>query len=335
MKPFAYQRAADARSAVAAVAADPGAAFLAGGTNLVDHLKLGVATPSLLVDVSGLAADVVEALPGGGLRIGAGTRNADLAAHPVVRAYYPLLSQALLSGASGQLRNMATTGGNLLQRTRCDYFRDVTAPCNKRLPGSGCPAVAGNHRHHAILGASRECVATHPSDMAAALVALDALVVVLGPEGERRVPVEQLYRLPGREPERDTVLAHGELVTAVELPPPFGGYARYRKVRDRASFAFALVSVAAVVRAHDGVVDDLRVVFGGVAHRPWRARAAEEVLRGSQPTEGAFRAAAEAELLDAHTLPGNAFKVPLVRATLVSVLRELAGRPAGQPEEER
>jgi xanthine dehydrogenase YagS FAD-binding subunit len=221
-----------------------------------------VASPSLLVDVSDLAADLVEHLPGGGLRIGAGTRNSDLAAHPVVRAHYPLLSEALLSGASGQLRNAATTGGNLLQRTRCGYFRDATAPCNKRERGSGCPAVAGNNRHHAILGASADCVATHPSDMAAAMVALDATAVVLGPDGERRVPVGELYRLPGDDPTRDTVLAHADLVTSVELPPPFGGRARYRKVRDRSSFAFALVSVAAAVRMHDGVVQDSRTGRG-------------------------------------------------------------------------
>jgi len=333
VKPFAYRRATDARSAVATVATDPDAAFLAGGTNLVDHLKLGVASPSLLVDVSDLAADLVEHLPDGGLRIGAGTRNSDLAAHPVVRAHYPLLSEALLSGASGQLRNAATTAGNLLQRTRCGYFRDATAPCNKREPGSGCPAVEGHNRHHAILGASPDCVATHPSDLAAAMVALDATAVVLGPDGERRVPIGGLYRLPGDDPTRDTVLAHGELITAVELPAPFGGRARYRKVRDRASFAFALVSVAAAVRMHDGVVEDLRLVFGGLAHRPWRAAHAEDALRGSAPTEVALRAAADAELLDARTLSGNGFKVPLARNTLVSVLRELTD-VAAEPEDD-
>jgi xanthine dehydrogenase YagS FAD-binding subunit len=333
VKPFAYQRATDARSAVATVSADPDAAFLAGGTNLVDHLKLGVAGPSLLVDVSGLADDLIEHLPAGGLRIGAGTRNSDVAAHPVVRAHYPLLSEALLSGASGQLRNAATTGGNLLQRTRCGYFRDITVPCNKREPGSGCPAVEGDNRHHAILGASADCVATHPSDMAAAMVALDATALVLGPDGERRVPIGELYRLPGTDPTRDTVLGHGDLVTAVELPEPFGGRARYRKVRDRASFAFALVSVAAAVRMHDGVIEDLRLVFGGLAHRPWRATHAEEALRGSAPSEVALRSAADAELLDAQTLSGNGFKVPLARNTLVSVLRELTD-VAAEPEDD-
>ncbi|WP_424185330.1 FAD binding domain-containing protein [Actinokineospora sp. G85] len=323
MRPFDYQRAADAPSAVAAVAADPGAVFLAGGTNLVDHLKLGVAAPSLVVDVSGLAVDEVEELPEGGLRIGAGTRNSDLAAHPLVRERYPLLSDALLSGASGQLRNVATTGGNLLQRTRCGYFRDPTVPCNKREPGSGCPALTGHNRHHAILGASRECVATHPSDMAAALVALDATAVVLGVDGARRVPVGELHRLPGDDPTRDTVLAHGDLITAVELPAPLGGRSHYRKVRDRASFAFALVSLAAAVRMRDGVIDNLRLVLGGVAHTPWRARHAEDALRGAAPTEGALRAAADAELLDAKALAGNAFKVPLARNALLSVLRDL------------
>ncbi|MEE1927095.1 xanthine dehydrogenase family protein subunit M [Streptomyces sp. TRM 70351] len=333
MKPFAYQRAGDPRAAVAAVSARPDAAYLGGGTNLVDHLKLGVAAPGLLVDVSRLPLDRVEELPDGTLRAGAAVRNSDLAAHPLVRRRYPVLAQALLSGASGQLRNTATTGGNLLQRTRCVYFRDVTTPCNKREPGTGCPALSGVNRQHAVLGASELCVAAHPSDLAVALAALDATVVVLGTEGERRVPLTGFHRLPGDRPERDTVLEHGELITAVELPPlPWAARSAYRKVRDRASFAFALVSVAAAVDlAGDGTVRDVRIALGGVAHKPWRALRAEDALRGAGPTEEAALAAADAELADARPLAGNAFKVPMVRRTLPAVLRELAG-PEGRAE---
>jgi xanthine dehydrogenase YagS FAD-binding subunit len=324
VNPFEYRRADDAAGAVATVAGRPNAAFLAGGTNLVDHLKLGVASPELLVDVSRLPFDRIEALPGGGVRIGAGVRNSDLAADPLIRARYPVLSQALLAGASGQLRNLATTGGNLLQRTRCVYFQDVTTPCNKREPGSGCSAIDGWTRYHAILGASQHCVATHPSDMAVAMAALDATVVVLGSRGEWTVPLIELHRLPGDEPERDTVLEHGELITAVELPaPPAGSRSAYRKVRDRASYAFALVSVAAVVEADGGVVRDARIALGGVAHKPWRATRMEEVLRGAPATEDRFRAAADAELAAARPLAHNAFKLPMARNTLVAVLRDL------------
>ncbi len=308
------------------MAGRPGAAFLAGGTNLVDHLKLGVATPDVLVDVSRLPLADVVATDDGGLRIGAAVRNSDLAAHPDVRRGYPVLAQALLAGASGQIRNVATTAGNLLQRTRCRYFQDVTTPCNKREPGSGCPAVQGFHRNLAILGASEHCVATHPSDLAVALAALDAVVVVLGPTGERRVPMADLHRLPGDHPELDTTLAHGELVTAVELPAlSFASRSTYRKVRDRASYAFALVSVAAALDLEDGVVRDVRIALGGVAHKPWRATRAEEALRGGPATEAAFRAAAEAELEQAEPLPDNAFKVPLARNTITATLRNLAG----------
>ncbi len=235
-----------------------------------------------------------------------------------------MLSEALLSGASGQLRNLATTGGNLLQRTRCVYFQDVTTPCNKREPGSGCSARAGYHRELAILGASEACIATHPSDMAVAMAALDAVVRTYGPDGERTIPLTGLHRLPGEEPERDTVLQHGELITAVDLPPlAFATNSRYRKVRDRASFAFALVSVAAALDIGDGVVRDVRIALGGVAHKPWRATKAEEALRGAPASEESFRAAAEAELADARPLPGNAFKVSMARNTLVAVLRDL------------
>jgi xanthine dehydrogenase YagS FAD-binding subunit len=325
MNPFAYQRAADAAAAVAAVTARPGAAFLAGGTNLVDHMKLGLADPDLLVDISRLPLDRIEPLPGGGLRIGAGVRNADLATDAVIRARYPALSRALLAGASGQLRNLATTGGNLLQRTRCVYFQDVTTPCNKRTPGTGCSAIDGHNRDHAILGASEHCVAVHPSDMAVAMVALDATVVLLGQKGERRLPLADLHRLPGDEPRRDTTLEHGELIVAVELPDlSFSARSTYRKVRDRASYAFALVSVAAALDLHDGVVRDVRVALGGVAHKPWRAHRAEASLRGAPASLDAFRRAADAELADARALRDNGYKVPMARNTLVAVLRDLA-----------
>jgi xanthine dehydrogenase YagS FAD-binding subunit len=324
MRPFDYERASDASGAVASVALRPGASFLGGGTNLVDHMRLGVASPELLVDVTGLPYDAIEPLPGGGVRIGAMVRNSDLAADRLIRERYPVLSQALLAGASGQLRNLATTGGNLLQRTRCVYFQDVTTPCNKREPGSGCSALHGYTRYHALLGASEHCVAVHPSDMAVALAALDATVELEGPNGHRSIPVTELHRLPGDEPERDTVLERGDLITAVELPEmPIASRSRYRKVRDRASYAFALVSVAAAVGVDAGVVRDVRIAFGGLAHKPWRAWRAEDALRGAPATEESFRRAADDELADAHPLRDNAFKVALARNTLVSVLSEL------------
>lgn len=324
MKPFEYRRAPDASTAVAEVRSRPDAAFLAGGTNLVDHMRLGVAEPELLVDITGLPLDRIESLPDGGLRIGAQVTNATVAADPLVRARYPLLARALLSGASGQLRNMATTGGNLLQRTRCPYFQDNTTPCNKREPGSGCSALDGHTRDAAILGASSKCVAVHPSDMAVALTALDAVVVVQGADGERRIKMSGFHRLPGDEPSKDTVLEHGDLVTAVELPAlPLAKYSRYRKVRDRASFAFALVSVAAALDVRGDVVVDARIALGGVAHKPWRAYRAEERLRGSTADEPTFHLAADAELAAAEPLRGNGFKVPLARNALVSTLQEI------------
>src|SRR5713101_2001445 len=324
MNPFRYERASDAASAVALLAQAPNGAFLAGGTNLVDHMKLGVAQPDLLVDVTRLPYDRIELLPDGGVRIGAAVRNSELAADRTIRARYPVLAQALLAGASGQLRNVATTGGNLLQRTRCVYFQDVTKPCNKREPGSGCPAREGYHRELAILGTSPACIATHPSDLAVALVALDALVRVLGPQGERTIPLVEFYRLPGEEPQRDSVLEHGELITAVDLPAlAFATRSHYRKVRDRASYAFALVSVAAALDIAGGVVRDVRMALGGVAPKPWRAVRAEAALRGAPATQEAFGRAAEAELADAQPLPGNAFKVPLTRSTLVRTLLDL------------
>lgn len=324
MTPFAYERAGDAGAAVARVAANPHAAFLGGGTNLVDHMRLGVARPELLVDVSRLPLSQIETLPDGGVRIGAAVRNSDLAAHRAIREQYPVLSQALLAGASGQLRNLATTGGNLLQRTRCVYFQDVTTPCGKRDPGAGCSAIDGHNRDHAIFGASAGCVAVHPSDMAVALAALDAMVVVLGRRGERRIPMLEFHRLPGNAPERDTVLEHGELILAVELPAlPLARNSAYYKVRDRASYAFALVSVAAALDVDQGRVADVRIAFGGVAHKPWRALRAEAALRGAAATAESFERAAAAELADARALRHNAFKVPLLRNTLRMVLHRL------------
>jgi len=325
VKPFEYSRAQDPAGAVALLAERPDAAFLAGGTNLVDHMKLAIAAPALLVDVSRALPDRVEDLPDGGLRIGAGVRNADLAADMRVRTRYPALSQALLSGASGQLRNLATTGGNLMQRTRCSYFRDPTTPCNKREPGAGCSALEGYTRYHAILGASKSCVATHPSDMAVALLAFDAVVQVEGAAGARSIALADLHRLPGDAPDRDTTLAHGELITAVDLPAlPMAARSAYRKARDRASYAFALVSVAVAVAVEDdGTIGDVRIAFGGVAHQPWRATRAEDALRGQPATDAAFRAAAHAELSAATPLRDNAFKVPMATGVLVATLRDL------------
>ncbi|MFC3994340.1 FAD binding domain-containing protein [Nocardiopsis sediminis] len=325
MMPFDYRRAADVTGAVAAVAAQPGAEFLGGGTNLVDRMKLGVAAPELLVDVSGLPLDRIQPLPRGGVRIGATVRNSDLAADPGIRADYPVLAEAVLAGASGQLRNLATTAGNLMQRTRCVYYQDTSTPCNKRDPGSGCSAIGGYTRYHAILGASESCVATHPSDMAVALAALDAMVIVLGPEGERWIPLVELHRLPGAEPERDTVLGHGELITAVELPEPIpGARSGFRKVRDRASFAFALVSAAAVLRVDDGRVGAIKLALGGVAHKPWRAFRAEEALAGAPATAAEFRRAADIEMASARTLDDNEFKPAMLCNTVTELLSDLA-----------
>lgn len=333
MRPFGYQRAARAPEAVATVAASPRACFLAGGTNLVDLMKLGVAAPELLVDVRALPECTgVEHLEDGGLRIGAAVTNSDLAVHPVVRRHFPLLSQALLSGASGQLRNQATVGGNLLQRTRCLYFQDVSKPCNKRDPGSGCPAREGDHRSLAILGTSPACIATHPSDMAVALAALDAVVHVQEPAGSRAIPLAEFYRLPGEDPTRETTLTHGALITAVEVPPlrsghPSGYRSAYRKVRDRASFAFALVSVGAAIQVSDGLITDLHLALGGIAPVPWRARRAEAALLGQPPTVDNFRRASEQELADATPLRDNAFKVALTHNVVATTLAGLCGVP--------
>jgi xanthine dehydrogenase YagS FAD-binding subunit len=325
MRPYSYVRARDVDHAVTTLSEAPNAAFLAGGTNLVDLMKLGIETPDVLVDVRRLTSERVEDLEDGGLRIGAAIPNSVLAADRKVRTRYPALSQALLAGASGQLRNVATTGGNLLQRTRCVYFYDTTTPCNKREPGSGCSAIEGHNKNHAILGASEHCVATHPSDMAVAMTALEAFVNVRGPEGDRRIPIEELHRLPGDDPRRDTTLQHGELITSIELPPlAFSSNSKYRKIRERASYAFALVSVAAALDVEDGVVRDVRIALGGVAHKPWRATKAEEALRDELASEENFRAAADIELEDAETLRDNAFKVPLARNIITRTLLDLA-----------
>ena len=329
MTPFSYSRPGDAAAAVRD-AAQAGAAYLGGGTNLVDLMREGVERPSSLVDVTGLARGITER-DDGGLRIGAATTNTALAADPLVRERYPMLARAVLAGASAQIRNMATVGGNVLQRTRCLYFYDHAARCNKRTPGAGCDAIEGFNRQHAILGASPACVATHPSDMCVALAALDAVVHLQGHldgvNGARTLSFEELHRLPGDTPDRETELRPGELITAVELPPlAMARQSTYRKVRDRASFAFALVSVAAALEVGaDGSVRDVRLALGGVAPKPWRAHAAEAALRGAPAGEAAFQAAAEAELSGARPLRDNGFKVELAKRTIVAVLRQLAG----------
>jgi xanthine dehydrogenase YagS FAD-binding subunit len=324
VKEFGYTRPSLPVDALTAVAGTPGARYLGGGTNLVDLMKLGVESPGLLVDVTALPYDFIEEGAGGGLRVGSGVRNSDLAASIAVRRRYPALAQAVLAGASGQLRNMATVGGNLLQRTRCAYFQDVTKPCNKRVPGSGCPARHGEHHNLAILGASPHCVATHPSDMAVALVAFDAVLHVERQAGQRRVPLSEFYRLPGDEPQHETTLESGTLITAVELPAlPLAANSRYRKARERASYAFAIGSVAAALAVVDGVVVDVRVALGAVAPMPWRAHRAEQALRGGPATEQAFKEAADAELAQAQPLRDNRYKVPLLHNLMVRTLSEL------------
>src|SRR5215813_6256487 len=300
VKPFRYDRASDVSGAVATLAGERAGVFLAGGTNLVDLMKLGIMEPDVLVDVRRLTSARIEDLPDGGLRIGAAVTNSELAADRRIRSRYPVLSQALLSGASGQLRNLATTGGNLLQRTRCVYFYDTTTPCNKRDLGSGCAAIRGVNRQHAILGTSEHCIATHPSDMCVALAALDARVHVAGGAGERTIPFEYFHRLPGDTPDLDANLRGNEIITAVELPPKgFAENYTYLKIRDRLSYAFALVSVAAALQFDDGNIAEARLALGGVAHKPWRDREAEDALRGRRPTPENFGRAAEALLAGA------------------------------------
>ncbi|WP_425230870.1 FAD binding domain-containing protein [Sphingomonas sp.] len=324
MTPFSYARAADPQEALT-LGALAGAKFLGGGTNLIDLMREDIERPARIVDVTRLS-DEIEETAKGGLLIGAGVRNTVLAEHPAVRTRYPVLARAILAGASTQIRNMATVGGNLLQRTRCPYFYDTAGSrCNKRDPGEGCDAIGGFNRIHAILGASAQCVATHPSDMCVALAALDATVHLRADGGERTVAFGDLHRLPGDTPEVETVLRPGELITAVELPAlPIAATSTYRKVRDRASYAFALVSVAAALTVEGGMVKDVRLALGGVAHKPWRAMKAEAKVRGGPATPAAFRAAAEAELADAQPLRDNGFKIELATRTIAAVLEELA-----------
>ncbi|MFF4489981.1 FAD binding domain-containing protein [Streptomyces sp. NPDC001544] len=325
MREFDYRRASDVAGAVALLGADPDTRFLGGGTNLVDLMKAGVERPARLVDIRELPLDHVESTPEGGLRIGATVTNSDLAAHPEVRRRYPALAQAVLAGASGQLRNMATIGGNLLQRTRCGYFTDVAKPCNKRVPGSGCPAIEGEHRNHAILGASENCVAVHPSDMAVALAAFDAVVHFETADGPGEAPLADFYLSVGDTPHRETALPAGALITGVALPPvPVAANSRYRKVRERASYAFAIGSLAAALDVRDGIVRDARLAFGAVASRPWRALAAERVLIGAPADAETYAAAADAELAAARPLAQNGYKVTLMRNLVVAEFTRLA-----------
>ncbi len=323
MNLFTYARAAHAEDALR-LAEPQGSKYLGGGTNLVDLMRETIERPVSLVDITGLSS-AIEDTADGGLRIGAAARNSAVAEHRAVRTRYPVLSRALLAGASGQIRNMATVGGNILQRTRCAYFYDDDGSrCNKRTPGEGCDAIDGFNRYHAILGSSPSCVATHPSDMCVALAALDAIVHLRSSGGARSIPLTDFHRLPGDTPQIETVLEPGELIVVVELPPKaFAQRSTYRKVRDRSSYAFALVSVAAALDVDNGTVKDVRLALGGVAHKPWRAFRAEEALRGKAATAENFRAAAEVELADAKPLHDNAFKIELATRTITAVLQEL------------
>jgi len=329
MHPFEYTPAPEQSAAVGSGAVAGGgvgsltnpARFLAGGTSLVDLIKLDVETPSRLVDVSPLALTKIETLPGGGVRVGALVTNTDMAHDPAIAKNYPALSQAILSGASTQLRNMATTGGNILQRTRCYYFRDTASPCNKRVPGSGCPAIDGHNRILAVLGTSGKCIASHPSDMAVALAAFGATVVTSGPKGERRIAFQDFHLEPGDHPERENVLEPGEIITAVDLPAlPYSARSHYLKVRDRASYAFALTSAAIALDMNGGVIKEARIAMGGVGTKPWRAFDAEKSLAGKAPTEENFRQAAQIAMKGAKTHGENAFKVELAQRTLVRCL---------------
>ncbi|HEY2060736.1 MAG TPA: xanthine dehydrogenase family protein subunit M [Amycolatopsis sp.] len=325
MNPFTYTRAADADDAIR-LAGEGNARYLGGGTNLVDLMRETIERPAALVDVTSLS-DTIEESADGGLLIGAAARNTAVAEHRAVRTRFPALSRAIVAGASAQIRNMATVGGNILQRTRCSYFYDESGSrCNKRQPGQGCDAIGGFNRMHAILGASTDCAATHPSDLCVALAAFGAKVHLRSGDGERTLPLTELHRLPGSQPEKDTVLRPGELITAVEVPA-LTAASTYRKVRDRSSYAFALVSVAAALRVEGGVVSDVRIALGGVAPKPWRAWTAEAALRGGPATARQFHAAAEAELADAVPLRDNAFKIELARRTITAVLTGLLGDP--------
>jgi xanthine dehydrogenase YagS FAD-binding subunit len=329
---FQYARATDVADAVRQIAADPAAKFIAGGTNLIDLMKYDVERPLRLIDISRLPLNTVEQTPEGGLRIGALVANTDLAYHPLVEQRYPLLSSAILAGASQQLRNMASTGGNLVQRTRCFYFYDVATPCNKREPGSGCSAIDGINRINAILGTSDACIATHPSDMCVALAALEAKVHVAGPAGARVIEFRDFHRLPGNTPERDTNLAPNEIITAIELPARgFAANYSYLKIRDRLSYAFALVSVAAALELDGGRIKEARLALGGVAHKPWRDPEAENLMRGQSAEAGTFTRAADALLRDAKGFSHNAFKIELARRAIVRTLTQAAkGTPQTQ-----
>jgi xanthine dehydrogenase YagS FAD-binding subunit len=329
---YQYSRASDVADAVRQMTGNPSAKFIAGGTNLVDLMKMDVERPTKLIDVSKLPLDKVEETAGRGLRIGALVRNSDLAYHPLVERRYPVLSSALLAGASPQLRNMASVGGNLLQRTRCAYFYDIATPCNKREPGSGCAAIGGLNRMHAILGTSDACIAVHPSDMCVALAVLEAKVHVTGPRGERVIALADFHRLPGDTPQRDTNLEADELVTAIEVPPQ--GFARnytYLKIRDRLSYAFALVSVAVGLELDGGAIKEGRLALGGVAHKPWRNAQAEAALRGRPPSEATFTQAADVILREAKGLGHNGFKIDLARRAIIRALSQAArGTPQSQ-----
>ena len=329
MNPFTYNRADDVATAVRDIAAGSGTKFIAGGTNLLDLMKENVERPGRLIDINRLPLREIRRGKDGGLEIGALVTNTDIAYDEQVERFYPLLSRAILAGASAQLRNMATTGGNLMQRTRCPYFYDSATPCNKREPGSGCSAIEGFNRYHAILGHSESCIATHPSDMCVALAALEAVVRVTGPGGERSIPIAEFHRLPGDSPHIDTTLGAGELITAVLLPAEgFPEHFAYLKIRDRTSYAFALVSVAAALRMDGGKIAEARIALGGVAHKPWRDPGAEAVLRGSEPTRDNFAKAAQVILRDARGFEHNAFKIELARRTVVRALSEAAKETA-------
>lgn len=327
MKNFTYARAENAQSALHLIAQNAHAKFLGGGTNLVDLMRENIEQPDALVDVTGLPFDQIEELSDGGISLGAAVKNTAVANHQIIRERYPFLSQAILFGASGQIRNMATVGGNLLQRTRCYYFYDEAANCNKRKPGAGCDAMDGFNRIHAILGASESCIATHPSDMCVALTALDATVHVEGENGKRAIPFDEFHHLPGATPHIETALQPDELITSIQLPPlVFARHSLYRKVRDRASYAFALVSVAAALEVENGAIKNVRLALGGVAHKPWRARAAEKAMVGAEANAETFRRAAEDELANARGYAHNSFKIELAKRTIVSVLGELTER---------
>ena len=335
MRSFSYERVTDPGIVCAAVAAHPDSKFISGGTNLIDLMRLEIERPTHLIDISRLPLTAIEELPQGQLRIGASARNSDVAANPLVRKRYPVLTEALLAGASGQLRNKASVGGNLLQRTRCAYFYDTASRCNKREAGSGCDARDGENRAHAVLGWSESCIATHPSDFCVPLVALDAIIEIEGRNGRREIGLDELHRLPGDTPQRESALEPGDLITAVRLPPSardFAAHARYLKVRERTSYAFAVVSAAAALQIENGKIKEARIALGGVAAKPWRARTAEDVLKGVAPTADAFQEAAWRALTDAKPSGDNAFKIELARRIVVRALTlAAAGTPARIP----